>query len=299
MAWQQLHLTLDNNTLIDAIETSLESLGALSITCIDAADDPIFEPKLGNITLWQHTKITALFNLNDDLPKIIVKLKAEYADIITTEIEYLADQNWQRTWLDYFKPMQFASNLWIIPSGYEIPDINAVNIFLDPGLAFGTGTHPTTAMCLQWLAENDISNKTVLDYGCGSGILAIAALKLGAKEVWAIDYDPQALTATLDNAKRNEIELTKLYVGANAALPKHYQADIILANILAQPLIELAAVFAEHIKPHGNLVLSGILKTQANDIIKAYKNNFAIENKKSQKDWLCLSGQSINKTELE
>ena len=290
MAWQQLHLTLDNNKSTAAIEENLENYNALSITCVDAADNPIFEPSVGDVTLWQHTKITALFTLDNDVAKIAAELKAQYPEIINTEIEYLADQDWQRTWLDYFKPMQFAQNLWIIPSGYEIPDAKAINIFLDPGLAFGTGTHPTTAMCLQWLAANELNNKTVIDYGCGSGILAIAALKLGAKEVWAIDYDPQALTATLDNAKRNGIELQKLHVGENAALPQNYQADIILANILAQPLIELAPLFARHIKANGKLVLSGILQTQTSDILDAYQNNFAINIQKQQEDWVCLNG---------
>ncbi len=300
MAWQQLHLILDDNTQTAAIETQLENLGALSITCVDAADNPIFEPKLGDVTLWQQTQLTALFAVDNDVMKIANQLKAEYPAIIASKIESLADQDWQRMWLEYFKPMQFAKNLWVIPSGYDIPDSDAVNIFLDPGLAFGTGTHPTTAMCLQWLAEHELDAKCVIDYGCGSGILAIAALKLGAKEVWAIDYDPQALTATRENAKRNAIDLQKLHIGENTALPETYQADIIFANILAQPLIELAPLFAAHLKNHGDLVLSGILQTQAASILTAYQhNNFVIKDKKQQEDWLCLSGKKSQQFELK
>ena len=291
MVWQQLHLTLSNTNQTEVLETKLEELGALSTTCVDAADDPIFEPDIGSVTLWQTTKLTVLFTLDIDMPKIATQLQTEFPNtILRTQIETLAAQDWRRTWLEYFKPMQFGKRLWIVPSGYELPDPTAVNILLDPGLAFGTGTHPTTAMCLEWLAENNIKNKTVIDYGCGSGILAIAALKLGAKETWAIDYDPQALLATAENAKRNQVDKKNLYLGKNSDLPVDYCADLIVANILAKPLIDLAPILANHLQPHGTIVLSGILATQRDSILDTYQSEFLLAGEKQQDDWLCLSG---------
>jgi len=291
MAWQQLHLTLNAAIPTAALENSLQEYGALSITFIDAADDPIFEPTLGSVPLWQKTKLTALFSLDVDVQKIIAQLQTLYADeIIDTCIEALAEQDWQRSWLEYFKPLQFGKRLWIIPSGYDIPDDSAINIFLDPGLAFGSGTHPTTAMCLAWLAKHDVDNKTVIDYGCGSGILAIAALKLQAKSVWAIDHDPQALTATAENARRNQLPAEKLHLGQNNQLPNGYQANIIIANILAKPLIELAPLFAQHLRHDGKIVLSGILAKQKAAILDIYQQYFSMHVVAQQEDWICLSG---------
>ena len=294
MAWQQLHLTLNTDPSTTALEHQLQTLGALSITFIDAADQPIFEPAVGDLSLWQHTQLIALFAAEVNLQAIATQLLILYPEIIVdTQIELLAEQDWQRRWLEYFKPIKFGEHLWIIPSNYAIPDPKATNIFLDPGLAFGSGTHPTTAMCLQWLATHEIKNRTVIDYGCGSGILAIAALKLGAKSVWAIDHDPQALIATAENAKRNQIAKEKLYLGDCTALPKHYQADILLANILAQPLIELAPLFARCLPTGGKIVISGILTSQKSMLENAYQTNFAMLTEAQQGDWSCLSGQKI------
>jgi ribosomal protein L11 methyltransferase len=277
---------------------------------------------LNTTPLWKQTEIIALFPEKTDIQKIINFLQEQiqkefinsnnknpshdrkgvgidnayplaYArgsdSLITYQVELLEDQNWERAWLEHFKPMRFGQRLWICPSTEIPPDPTAVNIILDPGLAFGTGTHPTTALCLEWLDQNNIQNKTVIDYGCGSGILAIAALKLGAKEVWAIDYDPQALEATQENARRNDIDQNKLHVIFPEKVPT-VKIDILLANILANPLIELAPRFAELIKPHGHLVLSGILENQITAITEAYQEWFQIMPVIEQEGWVRIEG---------
>lgn len=290
MSWQQVHIIIPAEH-IDIFEDQLLTFGALSITLQDAEDHPIFEPEVNSHPLWQRTKMTALFTMDSDIEKIAGQLQdLHHGQILNAKTELVANQDWQRAWLEHFKPMQFAKNFWVVPTGYELPDSNAVNLLLDPGLAFGTGTHPTTAMCLQWLAENDIAGKKVIDYGCGSGILAIAALLLGAKEVWAIDYDPQALIATQDNARRNQVDLTKLFCGKNADLPEDYQADIMVANILANPLLVLAPTLASHVTSGGNIILSGILVEQAEKVADAYTPYFSMKPLCQQEDWVRLSG---------
>lgn len=291
MTWQQLHIIIPAEQVND-FENELLSLSALSITLQDAEDEPIDEPEVGTTPLWSKTKLTALYGLSIDIKKVAGKLQNLHpGQILNVQTEMLPDENWERAWLKHFKPMCFGENLWVVPTGYEIPDSNAINLRLDPGLAFGTGTHPTTAMCLQWLAENPPIDKTVIDYGCGSGILAIAALLLGAKEVWAIDYAPQALTATKDNAIRNNIDLESLFLGQNADLPSDYQADVMIANILANPLITLAPTLAEHVKPTGEIVLSGILADQADTVAAAYHPLFTLEAPLESEEWVRLSGK--------
>lgn len=289
--WQQLHIFIAPEQA-EILEPFLIELGALSITYQDAEDEPIFEPDLDSTPLWQQSQLTALFAGDTDIQKILSQLQAEFPEYTqAARTEMLKDQDWERAWLDYFKPMQFGAHFWIVPSGYNPPDPDAVNLHLDPGLAFGTGTHPTTALCLQWLAQQELKGKTILDYGCGSGILAIAALKLGAKTVWAIDYDPQALIATLDNAKRNDIDLRQLHTGQNADLPENYQADIVVANILTKPLIKLAPILTQHCDKQGELVLSGILAEQTVDIIATYHRHFSIEAPEQIEGWVRLVGQ--------
>ena len=293
MSWQQLHLIIPAEQ-VNEFEDELLSLLALSITLQDAEDEPIFEPEVGTTPLWTKVKLTALYDMSVDIKKIAGKLQDLHpGQILNVKTEMLADENWERTWLKHFKPMQFGDDFWIVPTGYDIPDNNAINLRLDPGLAFGTGTHPTTAMCLQWLAANPPIGKTVIDYGCGSGILAIAALLLGAKEVWAIDYDPQALTATKDNAIRNNINLESLSLGLNADLPSEHQADIMIANILANPLITLAPTLAKHVKPSGHIVLSGILADaeQTELVAAAYHPFFNLHAPLELDGWVRLSGE--------
>jgi ribosomal protein L11 methyltransferase len=322
MPWLQLHIKT-NPENAETLNAFLNLLGAVAITLQDAADEPILEPALNTTPLWSHTEIIALFPEKIDINKVIDFLKKQLPpspafgtlsqrergqqEIFEYHIELLEDQNWERTWLDHFKPMCFGKRLWICPSTQTPPDPNAVNIILDPGLAFGTGTHPTTALCLEWLDANDLQNKTVIDYGCGSGILAIAALKLGAKEAWAIDYDPQALDATRENARRNHIDENKLHVllpekfnqQETSSVGRHSRpvsqhgvnssgnpVDILLANILANPLIELSPRFAQLLKPNGQLVLSGILENQTEMITRAYQNKFKNLSQTTRDEWV-------------
>jgi ribosomal protein L11 methyltransferase len=287
MAWLQLHIKTDPENA-ETLNTFLNLLGAVAITMQDAADEPILEPALNTTPLWSHTEITALFPQKTDTNKVVEFLKTQITTELIYQIDLLEEQNWERAWLEHFKPMCFGKRLWICPSTQTPPEPNAINIILDPGLAFGTGTHPTTALCLEWLDANDIENKTVIDYGCGSGILAIAALKLGAKEVWAIDYDVQALEATYENAKRNNTELDKLHILLPEQLPQ-ITTDILLANILANPLIELAPHFLSLLKSNGQIVLSGILENQAEDVTRTYQDNFQNLSVTTRDEWVRIS----------
>jgi len=298
MPWLQLNIQTTAE-YTDSINTYLNLLGAVAITLQDAADQPLLEPELNTTPLWDQVNILSLFNPDISIDKIIAFIKTQLSNnaIRSYHTELLAEKNWERAWLKDFHAMKFGKNLWICPSVETPVDPNAVNIILDPGLAFGTGTHPTTALCLEWLDANPPQNQTVIDYGCGSGILAIAALKLGAQEVWAIDHDEQALIATRDNAERNQINLNQLQIALPKQLPK-LQADLLIANIIANPLIELAPYFAQLIKPHGKIVLSGILKSQTDDIKQAYAEWFTIKNIAEKDEWIRIEGvrESTNQT---
>ncbi|MGH8338382.1 MAG: 50S ribosomal protein L11 methyltransferase, partial [Gammaproteobacteria bacterium] len=204
------------------------------------------------------------------------------------EFSLLEEREWSREWLKDFKPMRFGRRLWIVPSACAPPDATAVNIRLDPGLAFGTGAHATTALCLEWLDGTKLTGKTVIDYGCGSGILAIAAALLGALHVWAVDNDPQALTATQDNAARNRV-ISALKISLPDQLPVA-KADVLLSNILAAPLVELAPCFAAHLKSGGSLVLSGILDSQRDEIHNAYAPWFQFAGDMQSDGWVRMDG---------
>lgn len=290
MPWQQLKIQTTSE-YVDAISTMLNLFGAKSVTLLDAADQAILEPAPGSTPMWQNDWVVGLFDQPIDAEKILNFLQAQYGDgaLLNYSIEQLADQNWERAWLENFQPMQFGNNLWICPSAYEPPNPDAVNILLDPGLAFGTGTHPTTALCLEWLDHNPPQNLSVIDYGCGSGILAIAAIKLGAREVWAVDYDEQALEATHANAARNQINESSIHCLLPEKLP-NLQADVLLANIIASPLIELAPKFARLVKPQGKIILSGILVEQTESVIQAYQTNFTITSRQQKQEWILLEG---------
>jgi ribosomal protein L11 methyltransferase len=257
----------------------------------DAADQPLFEPDPGTTPLWSATRITALFEATADLSALKQRLASTFGATLVERLheDTLQDQDWERVWLDQFHPMQFGRRLWVCPAGQR-PDCDkdAVLIDLDPGLAFGTGTHATTALCLQWLDGHPPDNQRVLDYGCGSGILAIAALKLGAAAVWGVDIDEQALWASRENAARNGVD-AGLMTGLPEALPDQ-RFDLLLANILANPLIELAPRLAGLVRAGGDLVLSGILAEQAETVRAAYECWFSLSDAVERGGWVRLHG---------
>lgn len=290
MPWIQLKLNA-NAKNAEAIGELLMQNGALSATFTDAKDTPVFEPLPGETRLWGDTDITGLFEADSDMQSIIKELKTSplIDNDFAYKIEPLEDKDWEREWMDNFHPMQFGKRLWICPSWKPIPDENAVNVLLDPGLAFGTGTHPTTALCLTWLEGQDLRDKVIIDFGCGSGILAIAALKLGAKRVIGIDIDPQAITASRDNATRNGVsEQLELYLPDD--LPVGIQADVLVANILAGPLRQLSTQIEALVSAQGSLALSGILDSQADELIEVYSKWFVMKPANIEQEWAQLSG---------
>jgi len=289
MSWVQLKLRIAS-PLAEKLEALLSELGAAAVTMTDAEDQPLFEPPLGTTPLWDNTIVTGLFPAETDANALITQLEPKLGDIPLPEwkVEILEDQDWSRAWMDNFKPMRFGRRLWICPSTYEPPKPDDINILLDPGLAFGTGTHPTTAMCLTWLDEFPPTGKSVIDYGCGSGILALAAGKLGANTLWAIDNDPQALLATRSNSEQNDLS-ELIQTGLPAQLPTT-PVDLLLANILAGPLHTLTPHFAGLVKSGGQLVLSGLLDTQAEAIIQTYQETFDLCLYRQLEEWVCLHG---------
>jgi len=288
MAWNQITL-FTNQTLAEKISDYLNELGALAVTLQEGGEDKVFEPLPGETPLWDNTQVVGLFDQELGINLILGLLETKFAAALpTVKTEVIEDQDWERVWLNDFKPMQFGQRLWIIPSTFEPVDADGINIFLDPGLAFGTGTHATTAMCLRWLDGHDISGKSCVDYGCGSGILAIAAAKLGVTTVEAVDIDPQAIDATLANATSNGVEN---YI--KACIPDQFDVklvDLLLANILAKPLISFAKQFSEYVHPNGLIVLSGILDEQAKEVLIAYEPWFDMKVSDSQDGWVLLTG---------
>ena len=288
----------------ELIETEMESAGALSITWQDAEDEPVLEPLPGETPLWSHLIITALFDAEVDLTSLTEILNKNQSnwEITSVHTEVVNNQDWERVWMKDFHPMCFGENLWIIPSTTDLDEIknvqknssNPTSIILDPGLAFGTGTHPTTALCLEWLDQNPPKDLTVVDYGCGSGILAVAAAKLGATSIMATDIDPQALTATKENMRRNRIDLEKIPCYLPEDCPD-IRVDLVLANILCGPLIELYPRLSAYVKPSGRIVISGLLATQKEDIIEAYSADFSDFKVKQLDDWIRISAtKNIN-----
>ncbi len=267
MPWRELTITLPAH-LTDGVSQFLEDQGAQAVTFAEAGEEPLFEPKPGQTPLWQIVRLTALFSLDADIESIARRMKAHHPGIDEPTLRILEDQPWERLWLEHFKPLNFGS-LWVCPSGQPPPTSDGVCLELDPGLAFGTGTHATTALCLEWLGRQDLNRLTVIDYGCGSGILAIAALLLGAQKVIACDIDPQALTATRDNAAKNQVA-ERLECCYPQDMPE-MTADLLLANILAGPLIDMASDLAARIRVGGRIILSGILEAQVGEIIRAYQ----------------------------
>lgn len=335
MAWQQIHLQCKKAN-VELAEALLMEAGALSIVLEDAGDQPLFEPLPGESPLWDEVVLTGIFQLTDsgvssgdasswsdtglptsdvtaaeDLPTLAIDFEALSQDIASQAqasrvwLSRLEDKDWEREWMSHYQPIPCANNLWIVPNWLTPPDPQAINIIMDPGLAFGTGYHATTRLCLDWLTEQPLAGKTVIDYGCGSGILGIGALLLGAKQVYAVDIDPQAVLATKQNASRNGVE-DRL----QAFLPQEFVSfcqqqsilpvDIIVANILAKPLIELAAYFATLTQSAGKIVLAGLIDSQVHDVIEAYQPYFQLDSqhafsKQEDKHWVRLSGVFTDK----
>lgn len=269
--WYQLQIEQCHRDDVDTLSHELEESGAVSITLTDKNDDPVLEPEPGTTPLWPDVIIHALYT-EEQTARDAQTLLVNTRQGLKTEIALIADKDWERVWMDDFKPQQFGQRLWICPSWMEPPEPDAVNLILDPGLAFGTGTHPTTSLCLSWLDNADLDNKTVIDYGCGSGILALAALKLGASQVYAVDIDPQALQATENNAQTNHISKQQLVIDYPPSLSR--PVDLLIANILLGPLVALRDDFHSLLKENGILLLSGILSEQAPGLIEAYQHKF-------------------------
>ena len=290
MPWLQLELEA-NPANAEQLSELLQAAGAGAVTLQDMADQPLFEPPPGATPLWNSTRVTGLFTADTDIPAVLASLaqQLEPAPLPPWHLNPLEERDWIRAWMDNFQPMQFGDQLWICPSGFTPPVPEAINIQLDPGLAFGTGTHPTTAMCLRWLDAHPPWDMRVIDYGCGSGILGIAACKLGARQVIGVDTDPQALLATQANAEKNHVaDCIQAYLPADVHVEP---VPLLLANILAGPLHSLAPRFAELVAPGGQLVLSGILAEQAEDLRQQYQPAFDIKLVAQQEEWVCLAGQ--------
>ena len=290
-AWQEIHLTT-RAPHVDWLSDELSARGALAFTLQDNGDQPIYEPTPNQAApLWPEVKVVVLFAGADDLQEVTAFLTTQQTLQVVGAMSHhvLPDEDWERRCLDQLEPMRFGQRLWICPSWLTPPDPTAINLILDPGLAFGTGTHPTTALCLEWLEENCTVGARVVDYGCGSGILGLAALKLGAAHVLAIDHDDKALQATSANAVQNEISPAQL----TTCLPNVQtidNIDLLIANILAQPLIELAPKLSAMVKLGGKILLSGILKDQIESVKAAYAPWFNMQAVDFKGDWARLTG---------
>jgi ribosomal protein L11 methyltransferase len=291
MDWIELSVVVRT---VDAehVSNALEELAALAVTSVDAGDSPVLEPGPGETPLWPEVRVTGLFPGDSDRYLLQALLAQRLADPAEIESRVVADQDWTRAWLDDFKPMRFGSRLCICPSHHTPPEDAQVVVTLDPGLAFGTGTHPTTGLCLEWLDDHLETNSMVVDFGCGSGVLAIAALKLGARQALCIDNDPQALEATIDNAERNQV---RSGIEFPATPYPQGSADIVFANILAGPLVELADVLTALVRPGGYLVLSGILADQRLMVDNAYQKDFGPFQCQEREGWVRLSAARLPK----
>ena len=289
MPWIQIRINATAKTA-DKVSNMLLGRGAQAVTFMDAQDVPVYEPLPGETPLWGETEVMGLFDAETDPAPTIAFFQQIFGEDVGYKVEQLEDKDWVREWMDHFHPMQFGERLWICPSWRDVPNPDAVNVMLDPGLAFGTGTHPTTALCLQWLDGLDLAGKTVVDFGCSSGILGIAALKLGAARVIGIDIDPQAIQASHDNAERNGVAgQIELYLPADQ--PQDVEADVVVANILAGPLRELAPLIAGHGKAGSLMALSGVLESQAPELETIYGQWFDMDQTAVKEEWCRLSGR--------
>lgn len=292
MSWLQLRLDTRPDEL-DTLEKLMLATGSVAVTLEDNADQPVLEPGVGKTPLWLQTRLTGLYRADTDMDAVLAHFPEALINTANYRVEILEDKDWEREWMQHYQPMQFGKAFWVCPSWIEPPDPAATNLLLDPGLAFGTGTHPTTALCLSEIAGMPLQGLSVVDYGCGSGILGVAALQLGAAQVLAVDNDPQALVATADNAERNGIEPSSLTV----VLPENVnfdiytgKAELVIANILAGPLASLSETLLSLLKPGGRLLLSGLLENQAEDLCAHYASDIEISIAGEKDGWVCLLG---------
>lgn len=297
MPWLQIRFTVARAEA-PLLEAALENAGALAVTLDDAGDDPLLEPLPGATPLWSGVRITGLF---EDDPQTLTLVQTLAATLGRTPgdqgqmpplIERLEDRPWERIWLDDFHPTRFGRRLWVCPQGQPAPDPEGIIVDLDPGLAFGTGHHPTTALCLEWLDSANLAGRTLLDYGCGSGILAIAALKLGAAHAIALDHDPQAIEATRRNAEANRVAECLLPCQPDdlERLGARLPVDLVIANILAGPLVELSPTLLRHLRPGGDLVLSGVLADQVASVTAAYAQGVDLGAVRTREGWALIAG---------
>ncbi len=288
MPWQELTFDVSPSEVETLSEIFCEA-GAVSVTFKDNAETPIYEPAADASDLWASTCVVGLFDAETDFDTVLARVQQAtlFSTLPPYRITELKEQQWERLWMDEFKPMRFGERLWICPTETTPPEPEALNIMLDPGLAFGTGTHPTTALCLEWIDQNDLDGKTVIDFGCGSGILAIGAAMSGATSIEAIDIDPQALLATNNNATQNHVA-AKITTALPNECNKLSAVDCLLANILANPIMELADYFSTLVKHHGIIVLSGILSEQATEVISSYEKWFEFQPAVEKEGWIRL-----------
>ena len=293
MTWLQLRLDTDP-AAAESLEDLMLTTGAVAVTLEDNADQPVLEPGVGETPLWQHIRLTGLYRADADMETVLDAFPSRLLLHANHRVEILEDKDWEREWMQHYRPMQFGTRLWVCPSWLEPPEPDAVNLLLDPGLAFGTGTHPTTDLCLCELDAMELAGVTAVDYGCGSGILAVAALKLGAALALGVDNDPQALVASLDNAQRNGLAAQRLPV----ALPEdvvlaewQHRAEVVIANILAGPLMQLSDTLLQFLRPGGTLLLSGLLQTQADELCQHYADRITLRIAGEKDGWVCLRGE--------
>ena len=302
MSWLTLIIKTDA-AHAELLSDALMEQGALSVDIHDAAADTqdeqlLFgEPGEPSEAIWQNAEVSALFNRNADIDQILrnITRAVQLDNQPNYRLEYVEEQDWVRLTQSQFDPIQISSRLWIVPTWHRSPDPTAINLILDPGLAFGTGSHPTTQLCLGWLDQNLRPGDTIIDYGCGSGILAIAALKLGADHITGIDIDPQAIKASQENALRNHCDPAKFifattHKATGRDLQPEEQVDIVVANILANPLIILAPILAQAVRKQGHIGLSGILKEQAEEVRNIYQQWFDMHISEEQEGWVLLTG---------
>lgn len=295
MPWQQLKIEAAKSD-VHRYQDLLEAAGAAAVLMEDSGDQPLLEPPPGAQPLWDATRVIGLFTIDSEVDAVVDFMEGQLGHALPAHrIEVLEDKDWERAWMDNYHPMRFGERLWVVPSWTPPPEPNSINLLLDPGLAFGTGTHQTTALCMEWLDSLSLTDKVVVDYGCGSGILAVAALLLGAREAWCVDLDPQALIATRENARRNGVE-DRIHVFKPEDFPADFNqgqaADVVVANILAGPLAQLSGTLAGLCRSGGDIALSGIILSQTEELKQVYSQWFDMDGLAVRdEDWCRLSGR--------